>query len=305
MTIKAYQEEIGERGVIFQYNDENLVYLIKGDDKLFLCDTHEGPLSMDYVVDYIEKNNLTEKELFIFNSHSDFDHVWGNCAFDNIIIAHSFARKRLKETWDYYYEVKSKYHNGEVRLKLPDLIFNDTLKFCEEEIEFTHTPGHTIDSALCIDHRDKVAYVGDLVEFPIIVIGYYHLEQYIQSLKYIKRLADESYTIVTSHSGIADKSLIDDNMRYILNLIRDKEVDLDEERFQNRHNFNKKNLMILRYEKTIKDKLGTDFDYKKYKKDYWSKFGIEYEQLDQEYFHIINTSKEKLEKALQEFISEI
>ncbi len=76
--------EVGNRGVIFQYKDQNLVYLIKGTKRLYLCDTHLGPKSMEAVKGYLQDNNLTNRELIIFNSHSDYDHNWGNCAYKNI-----------------------------------------------------------------------------------------------------------------------------------------------------------------------------------------------------------------------------
>ena len=305
MSISAYTKDVGKRGVIFQFDDENLVYLIKGFNKLFLCDTHEGPLSMKYITDYINDKNLSDKDLYVFNSHSDFDHVWGNCVFDCPIIGHTFCRERLKERGEYDYEVKSKYHKGTVKLKLPDLIFNDNIKFAEEGIEFFHAPGHTIDSSICIDRKEKVAYVGDLVESPVIILLYHHLEQYLQSLSYIKDLAEESYTIISSHSGIVDKSLIEENISYLRNLVRENKVKTENSRMQNLHNFNKKNLVILKYERVLRDKSGSDFNYKEYKKKFWGKFDVKYENLDREYIYMLNNSIDDLERAMKECIAEL
>ena len=73
-------QKIGERGVIFTYEDDITIYLIIGDHQYILCDTHLGPLSMNVIKEYITKR-LPDKEIVVFNSHSDWDHIWGNCAF--------------------------------------------------------------------------------------------------------------------------------------------------------------------------------------------------------------------------------
>lgn len=108
--MKAEVKEISERGVIFQYEDENLVYLIKGKDRLYLCDTHEGPESMKSVKNYIKENDLQNKKMIVFNSHSDFDHNWGNCTFEDLRNEYKYlidtGEKELEKAFDrYFYEL--------------------------------------------------------------------------------------------------------------------------------------------------------------------------------------------------------
>ena len=64
----------GTRGTIFTYDDDISVYLIKGNPKIVLCDTHLGPLSMEVIKQYLAAD-YPQKEILIFNSHSDWDHI--------------------------------------------------------------------------------------------------------------------------------------------------------------------------------------------------------------------------------------
>ena len=74
-------QQIGSRGVLFTFQDgdspmtgETSVYLIEGRYRFYLCDTFLGNRSMSVVKNYIQET--PRKDLVIFNSHSDYDHIW-------------------------------------------------------------------------------------------------------------------------------------------------------------------------------------------------------------------------------------
>lgn len=216
-------EKIGKRGVLFTFQEgdsafsqDTCVYLIDSGDKLFLCDTHVGPKSMETVKAYINEQGLGSKEIIVFNSHGDWDHIWGNCAFPNsIIIAHESCRKRLMESGEKDLEkFKDKFHDGSFGLKLPNLTFDSRLSFEDYGIEFIYAPGHTVDSAICYDKKDSVLFVGDLVEYPEPYLQYEDLETYIKSLEYIKSIKAE--TFISGHSGVVYEDLINENISFIL-----------------------------------------------------------------------------------------
>lgn len=214
--------KIGKRGTFFTFQEgdsafsqDTSVYLIDAGDKLFLCDTHVGPKSMDMIKEYIDAQGLGDKEIIVFNSHGDWDHIWGNCAFPNAaIIAHESCRQRIMESGERDLErFKGKYHDGSFKLKLPNLTFDSRLSFDDYGIEFIYAPGHTADSAICYDKRDSVLFVGDLVEHPYPYLSYDDLEAYIKSLEYIKGIG--ARTVLCGHSGKADEKLINENIAYI------------------------------------------------------------------------------------------
>lgn len=294
------RKRVGDRGVIFQFDDENLVYLINGEKRLFLCDTHEGPLSMSEVLNGIEEMGLAGKEIVVFNSHSDFDHIWGNGVFEgNTIIGSKECRKRMSEQGEVSMELLRQYLQEGVRIVLPNLVFSDNLAFETEEVEFIYAPGHTVCSSICFDRRDSVVYCGDLVEAPIPVVLYDDLDAFIKSLELIKSL--KAKTIICSHTGIVDENLIDSNIAYLKSLVDGKKTEV-EEAARNRHNYNCKNLIILKYEKIAREKTGDAFDFKAFKKGFWEFRNIAYEDLNLEYRHILNTSYEDLEVALKSYI---
>lgn len=256
--------EIGKRGIIFTFEDDISIYLIKGNHHYVLCDTHLGPLSMNVVKEYLT-SQLTPKDLLIFNSHSDWDHIWGNCAFeDAVIIAHDTAKKRMQEIGDFELNRLRKFHQGVIKLKYPTLTFSEKLSLADEDINFIYAPGHTIDSSLCFDQRDSVLFVGDLVEFPIPYLDYYDLDAFIKTLEFIKSLPAKIK--ISAHSGIIGDDLIERNLFYIRRIQQDQPI--SNEMIGPAievHQYNLNNRLLLKYEPLIREKLGKEFDYASYK----------------------------------------
>ena len=306
---------VGKRGVLFNYEDGDCpigggtsVYLINTDSKLFLCDTHMGYKSMDVVKEYIKENNLSNKELIIFNSHSDWDHIWGNCAFEKeTIIGHEKCRKIMQESAGYTLDILSKYKNGDVELKYPNVTFDNKLIFKDEGIEFIYAPGHTECSAICYDKMDSAIFVGDLVEDPYPILNYGDWDAYVKTLEFIKSL--DANFIVTAHSEIVNESLVDENIKYIKDFIRCYELNdttkLNDKEILSSYNRSLNVKLILEYEEAIKKALGDKFDYISYKRGFWGSLNIDYEELDKEYIYKQNIKKEDLIQAFESYIKKL
>lgn len=288
---------IGSRGVLFTYEYGDSVYLIKGLNKLILCDTNEGIEAMDYVMSYLKENNLEQMPLFIFNSHSDYDHIWGNEAFNEAnIIATDECLIRLKERAELDLKIFS---NQLTKLKYPNITFTDRLKLIDEEIEFIYTPGHTICSAICFDKLDSVLYVGDLLEKPIPILSYLNLNRYIETLELIKKLTVK--VLVTTHSEIVDNNLIDHHIQYLNDVISGKYLTFTSEFMPIRHAHNLKNLLLLEYDELFKRKLKDSFIYKAYKEDLWEFLCIEHNFYNKRMWDISELSYEDLHNDLKEY----
>lgn len=282
-------KEVGKRGVSFTFEDNITIYLINTDNRMFLCDTHLGPLSMEYIKQYISACT-GEKDLIIFNSHSDWDHIWGNCAFDDaLILGHETCRNRMQERGEYDLERYSKNVKGTVKLKLPDLTFDSKITFEEEHIEFIYAPGHTIDSSVCFDRKDSVLFVGDLVENPIPYLSYIDLAGYIKTLEFIREFPADIK--ICAHSGIIDGEIINKNISYIENILHGRSVEVEDSReFEYVHTYNVKNMLLLNYESRAREKLGERFNFRAFRK------GFE---------DLSKIDKVGLEKALEHRINEI
>lgn len=301
--VKINIREIGDRGVLFTFEDETAVYLINSDKRLFLCDTHLGPMSMEIVKSYIKEHGWSGKELIVFNSHSDWDHIWGNCAFVNqTIIGHVMCRERMLERSRYDLEMlPMEYRRGNVEIRLPDLTFDSRMIFEEDEVEFIYAPGHTVCSSICWDKRDSTLFTGDLVEEPMPYVIYEGIEDFVKSLELIKSI--QAKTVVTAHSGIAEEKLIDNNIAYIKSICNNKPLSFEDEGDKLMHQNNLKRLLMLRYEKAVKERLGKNFDYKAYKFDFWRSMNIKEDSLRKEYQNMKEFSYEELEKGLTAFIN--
>lgn len=307
--------KVGNRGVLFNYEDGDCpigggtsVYLINTENKLFLCDTHMGYKSMDVVKEYIKENNLSNKELIIFNSHSDWDHIWGNCAFEKeTIIGHEKCRNIMQESGGYTLDLLAKYKNGTVEFKYPNVTFDNKLSFKDEGIEFIYAPGHTECSAICYDKRESVVFVGDLVEEPYPILNYGDWNAYIKSLEFIKSLNADF--IVTAHSGIVDEGLVDENIKYIKDFIRCYELSntsgINDKEILSNYNRSINVKLILEYEELIKKRLGDEFDYRSYKREFWSSLNVKYEDLNKEYIYKQDIKHEDLKQAFENYLEKL
>lgn len=277
MFVKNVQK-IGTRGVIFTFEDDIAVYLIGADRYWFLCDTHLGPVSMGYIQQYTA--SLADgRPTIVFNSHSDWDHVWGNCAFpESIIIGQELCRQRLSEIGRYELVELAGYHQGSVELVLPNLTFSDKMAFAAEQVEFWHAPGHTSDSAVCFDKKDAVLFVGDLVEHPIPYLDCDDLALYITTLGQLKHWPAK--VMVSAHSGIITRELIDNNIAYIRAMLTGQPVNPAVYReCPAVHTFNVNNRLLLQYEKTAREKLGDGFDYAVFRSNFGDLKAIGREEL--------------------------
>ncbi|MEG6586764.1 MBL fold metallo-hydrolase [Dendrosporobacter sp. 1207_IL3150] len=267
------------RGMLFTFEDDITIYLIQSCNRWFLCDTHLGPLSMEYIKKYIsQKPNVND--IVVFNTHSDWDHIWGNCAFkDKLIIGHETCRRRISEIGAYELEILNDHHKGNIELVLPKLTFNDRLIFEEDDIEFIYAPGHTIDSSICFDRKDSVLFVGDLVEYPIPYLDYHDLEVYIKTLEFIKSFSAKLK--VSSHSGIIDNVIIDSNIAYIRGILEGTYIDPNEyQGCVDVHNFNINNRLFLKYENIVRNKLKTNFNYAEFRRNFGSLKEAKYGDLE-------------------------
>ncbi|KEH97733.1 MBL fold metallo-hydrolase [Clostridium massiliodielmoense] len=213
--------KISSRGYVFTFSElENTefncttnVYLIDGYKHFFICDTFLGPKYMKKIIKFIEEN-LESKPIIVFNSHSDWDHIWGNCYFkNNFIISHVRCRENIKKNGQIELKKYSKFHDEDVKIVLPNITFKKGLNFNEDMVEFFYSPGHTECSASCFDEKDNVLFVGDNVESPKPYLTCNNKKDYEETLKkYIKINAE---IIIPGHGFITDNDLIVKNLEYI------------------------------------------------------------------------------------------
>jgi len=136
--------------------------LILGNKHNFIIDTGVGPSSVQPLLEQIGSNS---KPLIVINTHADWDHFYGNCAFeDKIIVSHKLCRERMDKEWEKWakwVDEKSCITDGEVRKCLPNMVFEGNLHFPEDGISLFETPFHTADDISIYDAVDKILHIGD------------------------------------------------------------------------------------------------------------------------------------------------
>ena len=235
-------QQIGTRGIMFTFyeldNYPTNVFVIHGLTHTFVCDTFLGPASMEEVKNYF-RYNYEEKPFIVFNSHFHWDHIWGNCAFSSMIIAHTLCRESIIQEGESELEQYDEYRQGEVNIVLPNCTFHKRISFPEEGVEFFYTPGHTRDSASCIDLVDDTLFVGDNVEAPIPYLFYENLKEYSCTLQ--KLLDMDATNIIPGHGTICDESLVYENQAYIEAFINHDTEKYEKGKYQHLHQINVKN----------------------------------------------------------------
>lgn len=233
-------KRIATRGVLFTFYDLKQafdsisnVYVINGKKYIFICDTFIGPEAMAQVKAYIDAN-LPKKPIVIFNSHSDWDHIWGNCFFKGeTIIAQELCRENIIKNGESELKKFNEFQSGRVEITLPNLTFSKRIRFNDEKIEFFFSPGHTEDSATCFDEVDRVLYTGDNLERPLPRFLWWDLKQYADTLDRYSHI--KWRTQIPAHSDINDAFLIKDNLEYIQKFIANDTKQYEVDPFKKSH----------------------------------------------------------------------
>ncbi|MHA1882252.1 MAG: MBL fold metallo-hydrolase [Candidatus Thorarchaeota archaeon] len=227
-------ERVEKRGVLFTFEKPITanVYVIMGDEFVFILDTYCGPTSMERVKQFLREEGQDDKQVIVFNSHADWDHIWGNCTFkSSIIIAHEKSRDRIQNEGEEILAKYAHYKTGEVVLVPANLSFEKRIIFEGEGVEFYYSPGHTVDSASCYDSKDRVLFVGDNIETPIPYVNNLEFETYIATLdEYLTR---DSRAVIAGHDPVQrDDKLIRENRQYLVHF---SNWDIDMEKMEELH----------------------------------------------------------------------
>lgn len=206
-------EKIKNRSILFTNNTpwgwDVHMQLIMGDKYNYIIDTGLGSLNTLPIKDYLKDDN---KQIMVINTHSHWDHIWGNRSLkDYTIISHKLCREMIESEWDETMEKYQKFVQGDAEMCLPSITFEKELYFPEDKIRFIYTPGHTIDSISVLDEVDKVIHVGDNIGDSmdeLIPSLYCNKEVYRNTLLKYKELDFE--VCISGHNKVLEKRIIDD-----------------------------------------------------------------------------------------------
>jgi hydroxyacylglutathione hydrolase len=119
----------------------NFTYIIvdeKNNDTIIV----DPSWNLEVIFEYLKRNSLGNR--YILNTHSHFDHIFGNEQVKNITGAKVIQHKSSPLEKDMEVE------DGQI------------IEFGDSKIKIIHTPGHSKDS-ICLIIDDKVMLTGDTV----------------------------------------------------------------------------------------------------------------------------------------------
>lgn len=197
------QQVVTERIKLYLFDDMKalfgvnfIVVVIEEEDILYVIDTYLGSGPMRQVM-----SHYPDKPVIVINTHSDWDHIWGNAFFEDTPIYASkdypacFAKKAAREF--------KKYKRFHCEVEKPV----SANHWVEHELALGHlllfnTPGHTLDSLSLYDRKDKALFVADnlFVRYRDEAVD---KVQHIESLK--KYLEFDVQYLIPSHVGLMDK----------------------------------------------------------------------------------------------------
>lgn len=151
---------------------EVISYLIEGEDRALLFDTGNGIEDIFKVV-----SSLTNKPISVLNSHSHYDHVGGNYAFDSIYgMKTEFTRSRQKgvPNKDIAIELSAEAlckqppsgasassHLGRAYTITETIKDGSIIDLGGRLLEVISIPGHTPDAIALIDRDAGLMWTGD------------------------------------------------------------------------------------------------------------------------------------------------
>lgn len=151
---------------------EVISYLIEGNDQALLFDTGNGIADIAAIV-----KTLTDKPISVLNSHSHYDHVGGNFAFDKIYgMQTPFTLNRQKGRTNPQIKIEvspqalckpapkgvtESNHIGRP-FEVTDAVQDGTIiDLGGRLLEIIHLPGHTPDAIALIDTNAGLMWTGD------------------------------------------------------------------------------------------------------------------------------------------------
>jgi cyclase len=201
-----------------------------GKNGVLVIDTNLSPYHATLSLKKIR--SVTQKPIrYVFNTHHQSDHTFGNQVFSAKVIAfrecRDIMRTLLKTEWSEESIRKWTDENPEWREKLahlninlPDVVFDETyqIDLGNLKVNLKHLGGHTKDTSVAYIPSSKVLFAGDLIfqgRYPYTKDA--DLKRWITALRTIQGMDFEH--LVPGHGFLCDKREVEHLLEYFENLL--------------------------------------------------------------------------------------
>ena len=183
-------------------------------------DTLPFPQETRYIREFL--NQRRTKALYVINTHSHADHIYGTYLFPEAEVIAHYQCRRLMERHAEEALAAAKQQTprlADVKIRYPELLFNDamTLRIGGKTLELNYSPGHSRDVITVHAVEDRLMVASDTVmPVPYVVGG--DLDDMIQSLTAIKQKNLEN--LVQGHGEVLLRGEIEDTLAASINYLR-------------------------------------------------------------------------------------
>lgn len=194
--------------------------LVFTDDGAILVDTLPFPQETRHIRDFVAQRRM--KVLYVINTHSHADHIYGTYMFPDAEIVAHYQCRRLMERLAEAALAKAKLQTpqlADVVIRYPELLFNETmtLRVGGKTIELTYAPGHSRDLITVYVTEDRLMVASDAVmPVPYVVGG--DLDDMIKSLQAIKQKSLEN--LVQGHGEVLLRGEIEETLEGNIEYLR-------------------------------------------------------------------------------------
>lgn len=189
-----------------------------------VVDTLPFPQETRHIREFL--NHRQMKALYVINTHSHADHIYGTYMFPEAEVIAHYQCRRLMERHAEEALAVAKLQTpqlAEVKIRYPELLFNAamTLRVGGKTIELTYSPGHSRDVITVYAVEDRLMVASDTVmPVPYVVGG--DLDDMINSIAAIKQKSMEN--LVQGHGEVLLRGEIEEtldaNIAYLKTLDR-------------------------------------------------------------------------------------
>lgn len=182
------------------------------EEGAIVVDTLPFPQETRLMHDFVTQRRA--KTLYVINTHSHADHVYGTYMFPEAEVVAHYRCRRLMERFAEEALAQAKLQTpqlGDVKLRLPELLFNETmtLRIGGKTVELDYSPGHSRDMITVYVQEDRLMIAGDTVmPVPYIVGG--DLDDLVGSLGAIKHKNVEN--LVQGHGEVLLRGEIEETL---------------------------------------------------------------------------------------------
>ena len=204
-------------GVIAIYEpgqfEEVISYLILGEDRALLFDTGLGIGNIATVA-----RSLTDLDIVVLNSHSHYDHIGGNHAFDRVLgMDTDYTRARsegsgreavaefISPGWvwkEFPADFDPETYESKGWTIARTVGEGETIDLGGRQLEILVTPGHAPDSLCLLDRTNRLLFTGDTFYLAPL---YTHIEgsdfaHYAESARRLATMVDDIDVLLTAHN---------------------------------------------------------------------------------------------------------